>query len=187
MAKPHLMRIEGYVIVSADGMLADSSGVMPAALKFDADQRFFESALDAVDLIVHGKYSFEDQPRSPQRTRIVLTRTVATIAPDSTNPKATLWNPAGASFDDACRASGVTTGTAAIIGGPIVFGMFMDRYDTFWLSQAHKLTIPGGMGGFPDVPSHSPQDVLAAHGLKAAETRVLDAERGVDVTAWRRR
>jgi len=186
MAKPHLMRIEGYVIVSADGMLADTSGVMPAALKFDADQRFFESALDAADLIVHGKHSFEDQPRSPQRTRIVLTRTIAALGPDPTNPKATLWNPAGASFEEACHASGVTAGTAAIIGGPVVFGMFMDRYDTFWLSQAHRLTIPGGMGGFPDVPSRSPQDVLAAHGLKAAETRVLDAARGVDVTAWRR-
>lgn len=186
MAKPHLMRIEGYVIVSADGMLADASGVMPAALKFDADQRFFESALDAADLIVHGRHSFEDQPRSPQRTRIVLTRTIAALAPDPANPKATLWNPAGASFEEACRASGVTTGTAAIIGGPVVFGMFMDRYDTFWLSQAHRLTMPNGMGGFPNVPSRSPQDILAAHGLKAAEIRVLDAERGVDVTAWRR-
>jgi hypothetical protein len=34
------MRIEGYVIVSADGMLADANGVMPASLKFEADQRF---------------------------------------------------------------------------------------------------------------------------------------------------
>ena len=48
------------------------------------------------------------------------------------------------------------------------------------------LTIPGGMGGFPGVPQHSPQDILAAHGLKADETRVLDADNRVDVTAWRR-
>ena len=82
--------------------------------------------------------------------------------------------------------SGVTDGVAAIIGGPVVFGMFMDRYDTFWLSQAHGLTIPGGMGGFPGVPQQSPQDILATHGLKPEETRVLDAERRVDVTAWRR-
>ena len=67
MAKPHLMRIEGYVIVSADGMLADASGIMPPELKFEADQRFFESALDAADLIVHGRNSFEDQPRSPEQ------------------------------------------------------------------------------------------------------------------------
>lgn len=180
------LRIEGYVILSANGMLADGNGIMPPELKFDADQQFFESALDAADLIVHGKHSFEDQPRSPQRTRLVLTHTVPALAQGPANPKATLWNPAGASFADACRASGVTAGTAAIIGGPIVFGMFMDSFDVFWLSQAHRLTIPGGIGGFPGVPSQSPQDILAAHGLKAAETRVLDAERGVDVTAWRR-
>lgn len=186
MAKPHVMRIEGYVIVSADGMLADAHGVMPASLKFDADQKFFNTALDAADLIVHGKYSFEDQLHSPQRTRIILTRGVAALAPDPSNPKATLWNPAGASFEDACRHADVTSGTAAIIGGPGVFEMFMDRYDTFWLSQAHRLKIPDGTGGFPGVPARSPQDILAAHGLKPAETRVLDAARGVDVTAWRR-
>lgn len=180
------MRIEGYVIVSADGMLADSSGVMPASLKFDADQRFFESALDAADLIVHGRNSFEDQPRSPGRTRIILTHSVPALARDPDNSKSTLWNPAGASFEDACRMSGVTDGIAAIIGGPVVFEMFMDRYDTFWLSQAHGLTIPGGMGGFPGVPQRSPQDILAAHGLKADETRTLDADNRIDVTAWRR-
>lgn len=181
------MRIEGYVIVSADGMLADASGVMPASLKFEADQRFFESALDAAALIVHGRNSYEDQPRSPERTRIILTRSIPAITRDPANPKATLWNPAGASFEDACRMSGVKDGIAAIIGGPVVFAMFMDRYDTFWLSQAHGLTIPGGMGGFPGVPQHAPQDILAAHGLKADETRVLDAANGVDVTAWRRK
>lgn len=186
MAKPHFMRIEGYVILSADGMLADANGVMPAALKFDADQRFFESALDDADLIVHGKNSFEDQPRSPERTRIVLTRTIPALTRDPANPKATLWNPAGASFEDACRESGVTSGTAAIIGGPVVFEMFMGRYDTFWLSQAHNLTIPGGMGGFLEVPRRSPQDILASHGLKADAARVLDAAKTVDVTAWRR-
>lgn len=180
------LRIEGYVILSADGMLADASGVMPPQLKFEADQTFFEAALDRADVIVHGRNSFEDQPRSPLRTRIWVTRSVPALASDPTNPKATLWNPAGASFEDACVHAGVTSGTAAIIGGPDVFGMFMERYDTFWLSQAHRLTIPGGFGGFPGIPPRSAQDILTAHGLKAAETRVLDAERGVDVTAWRR-
>jgi hypothetical protein len=180
------LRIEGYVILSANGMLADASGVMPPELKFDADQKFFETALDAADLIVHGKHSFEDQPRSALRTRIALTRTVPAVVRDPANPKATLWNPAGASFEDACNHAGVTSGTAAIIGGPEVFEMFMDRYDVFWLSQAHRLTIPDGTGGFPGIPVKSAQDILAAHGLKPSETHVLDAAHAVDVTAWRR-
>ena len=36
------------------------------------------------------------------------------------------------------------SGTVAIIGGPAVFEMFMDRYDTFWLSQAPRVRLPGG-------------------------------------------
>lgn len=180
------LRIEGYVILSADGMLADKSHRMPDSLKFKADQTFFESALDGADLIVHGRHSFEDQPRSPLRTRIVLTRKVAALASDPANPKATLWNPAGAKFEDACLRAGVTSGIAAIIGGPDVFGMFMNRFDTFWLSQAHGLKIPGGQGGFPGVPEKTPQDILAKHGLRAAEVRKLDPAQQVDVTAWRR-
>jgi len=39
------LRLEAYAIVSADGMLADASGVMPEELKFAADQRYFENRL----------------------------------------------------------------------------------------------------------------------------------------------
>src|SRR5882757_6147482 len=57
--------IEGYVIVSADGMLANADRVMPAGLKFEGDKQFFTAALDAASLIVHGRHSFEEQPISP--------------------------------------------------------------------------------------------------------------------------
>jgi dihydrofolate reductase len=189
MASPVMppLRIEGYVIASADGMLADASHEMPQSLKFDADQRFFEGAMDAASVIVHGRNSYEDQPRSVERTRIIVTRKVTALASDPDNPKATLWNPAGASFEDACKRAGVTSGMAAIIGGPDVFSMFMDHYDVFWLSQAHGVKLPGGEGAFPGVPSKTPQDVLAAHGMLRAEVRKLDAANNVDVTAWRRR
>ena len=43
----HPRRIEGYAIVSEDGMLANAAGVMPDALKFEADKRLFERGLDA--------------------------------------------------------------------------------------------------------------------------------------------
>ncbi|TAK50357.1 MAG: dihydrofolate reductase [Xanthobacteraceae bacterium] len=181
-----MLRIEGYAIVSADGMLADASGVMPATLKFDADQRFFESALELADLIVHGRNSFEDQPHSALRRRLVVTRRIPALAPDPGNPKATLWNPAGASFADACAAAGVVAGSAAIIGGGDVFGMFLDRYDTFWLSRASHVRLPGGVPVFPGVPAQSPAHILAAHGLRAEPPRVLDEAGGVTLTAWQR-
>src|SRR5882724_2443738 len=67
-----------------------------------------------------------------------------------------------------------------------VFGMFMDRYDTFWLSQAPRVRLPGGEPCFPGVPERSPQAILAAHGLKADEAQTLDPAGGVSVTPWRR-
>jgi hypothetical protein len=180
------LRIDGYVIVSADGMLANADRVMPIGLQFEGDKKFFTAALDRADLIVHGRHSGEDQPNSPNRKRIVLTRKIAAVAPDPSNPKATLWNPEGAAFEAACDLAGVHSGTIAIIGGPYVFGMFMDRYDTFWLSQAPRVRLPGGEPCFPGVPARAPQEILAAHGLKAGEAQILDPAHDVTVTPWRR-
>jgi hypothetical protein len=181
------LRLEGYVIVSADGMLADSHNVMPAVLKFPGDAMFFSDALDSADLIVHGRNSYEDQPNSPKRRRLVVTRSVAGLAPDTEKPLSTLWNPAGASFEAACAAAGVTTGTVAIIGGPVVFDMFMDRYDTFFLSLAPHVLLPGGAPCFTEVgPGRSPQQVLTAHGFTPANQLMLDPAHDVNVTAWKR-
>jgi hypothetical protein len=180
------LRIDGYVIVSADGMLANAQNAMPDELKFEGDKRFFIAALDRADLIVHGRHSYEDQLNSPRRKRIILTRDVAATAPDPANPNALLWNPAGASFEATCERAGVTSGTVAIIGGPGVFGMFMDRYDTFWLSLAPKVRLPGGEPCFPGVPARTPQEVLASHGLRAGKAEMLDPADEVSVTPWRR-
>ena len=180
------LEIEGYVIVSADGMLANSAHVMPDQLKFEGDKKFFTAALDRADLIVHGRRSYEDHPNSPKRKRLIVTRKVGAIAPDPSNPNATLWNPAGAPFEAACDHAGVRSGTVAVIGGPDVFGMFLDRYDTFWLSQAPRVRLPGGEPCFPGVPGHTPQQILAAHGLKAGEATILDSAHDVTVTPWGR-
>ena len=174
------------MIVSADGMLSNADHVMPDELKFEGDKTFFSAALDRADLIVHGRNSYEDQPNSPKRRRIIVTRKVGAVAPDSENPNATLWNPHGAAFEAACAQAGVHTGAVAIIGGPDVFDMFMHRYDTFFLSQAPRVRLPGGESCFSGVPARSPEQVLAAHGLKPAESIILDAAFDVSVTAWRR-
>jgi dihydrofolate reductase len=179
-------RIEGYVIVSADGMLANAAHVMPDELRIEGDKNFFTAALDRADLVVHGRNSEENQPNSSKRTRIIVTRRVAALAPDAANPKATLWNPAGSTFEQAAEAAGVRSGTVGIIGGPDVFALFMDRFDTFWLSEAPKVKIPGGEGCFPRVPEFTPQQILKSHGLKPGTPQLLDAAENVTVTPWRR-
>jgi hypothetical protein len=95
---PRPRRIEGYAIVSEDGMLANAAGSMPDQLKFVADQQFFERGLDGVVVVVHGRHSHEQQPHSHLRRRLIFTRQVPTIAADPSNEKALFWNPGGASF-----------------------------------------------------------------------------------------
>ena len=178
------LRIEGYVIVSADGMLADADRSMPDVLRVDGDQKFFRAALGRCDLVVHGRHSHEEHVTSPPRRRIIVTSGIAVIAPHPHQTNACLWNPAQASFEEACRYAGFTQGTVAIIGGPRVFAAFMDHYHTFWLSQAAHVHLAGGTGCFPDVPARTPQQVLAAHGLKPGAPQLL--QRNVTVTPWRR-
>ena len=179
-----MRRIEGFVIVSADGMLADGNHQMPASIKNDADQHFFQSSLDAMAAIVHGRNSHEGGPRADRRRRLVLTRRIGAIAPDPDYPNALLWNPKGTSLDQALQALGAADGTVAIIGGPEVFNMFLPLYDTFHLSRAEHAHIPGGLSPFTE--AGSPEQVLARHGLKPGPRRDLDAAAGVSVTAWMR-
>ena len=180
------IRVEGYAIISADGMLADSRGVMPPQLINEADQRFFERGLDQAAALVHGRRSQEHQPNSPQRGRLIVTRRVPALAPNPKNDRALFWNPAGASFEEACRALGINDGTAAIIGGTDIFGMFLPRYDAFHLSRAAQARLPGGRPVFPQVPARTPEDVLAEHGLSPGPARMLDDKAGVSLTTWER-
>jgi hypothetical protein len=177
-------RIEAYVIASADGMLADASGVQPASLHFEADQRHFEQGLDHADVVVNGRRSQEGHATAMSRRRLVLSRHVANLAPDPDNPKARLWNPAGASFEDACAALGLTSGTVAVIGGPQVFTLFLKLgYDCFHLSRAVKVGLPGGMPVFSGGRFGGELDAtLATAGLKARPPVWLD--NGLSLIDW---
>ena len=183
---PHPLRIEGYAIVSEDGMLANAAGIMPDSLKFEADQHFFERGLNGVDVVVHGRHSHEQQPRSYLRRRLIVTRQVPAIAADPLNEKALFWNPAGASFEEALALLGTPEGRIGVIGGTEVFGMFLDRYDVFYLSRAPDVRLPGGRPVFPDVPTRTPEEVLVSHGLECSRRQVLDPVKGLAIDSWQR-
>ena len=179
--------IEGYAIVSADGMIADGDGNMPPSIRNQADQDFLQRELDRAAVIVHGRHSHEGGPRAAARKRLILTRTVAATAADPTKPNALLWNPTGATLEAALAALGVGAGVVAIIGGTEVFGLFLPHYDAFHLSCATRARIPGGRPVFPQVgPSAAVKDVLAEYGLRAVRRRDLDAAAGVSLTTWER-
>ena len=118
--------------------------VMPDELKFEGDKQFFTAALDRADLILHGRNSYEDQPNSPQRKRIILTRKV-----DGDRARSVQSESHACGIRRARRSRppaimpACVPAPSPIIGGPDVFGMFMDRYDVFWLSQAPHVRLPG--------------------------------------------
>jgi dihydrofolate reductase len=182
-----LRRVEGYVIVSSDGMIADAEGNMPAAIRNEADQKFFQAALDQVAVVLHGRHSHEGGPRAGRRRRLILTRQIAALVPDPAHPNSMLWNPAGARLDKAIEALGAPDGSIAVIGGTEVFTMFLPLYDAFHLSRAARAKIPGGCPVFTEVgPSTTPEDVLARYGLKPGPRRDLDRAAGVSVVTWER-
>lgn len=185
MTALHPDRIEGYAIVSQDGMLADAAGIMPAALKIEADQRFFHGSLDKVDAVVHGRHSHEGGPNAPKRPRLIVTRRVSALGRHPDNSKAVLWNPAGASFEDAWKMLGVQDGLLAVIGGTEIFGMFLDiGYDAFHLTRADHVRLPGGRPVFPEVPASTPEEILRSRGYEPGPARLLDAEKNVRLVTW---
>src|ERR1700735_3335819 len=102
MLGPH--PIEGYAIVSADGMIADGNGAMPDCIRNDADQHFLQAAMDRAAAIVHGRRSHEGGTRAAKRKPLGAAAQVRAIAADPSQPNAFSWNPAGASLEQAIDA-----------------------------------------------------------------------------------
>jgi dihydrofolate reductase len=180
--------IEGYAIVTVDGMIADEHGVMPESLKYEADQRAFSVALDQCDLILHGRHSDEGHENSPQRRRFWLTRRVASLERRVDAANDWYWNPGGIELFAACRAVGLEGGKIAVLGGPSIYEMFLPRYSAFSLSRAGNLWLPGGTTLFPSMgQDRAAEDLLRAAGLALEATRVLDGENALTTTRWVRR
>lgn len=185
MARPD--RIEGLAIVSADGMIADRTGLQPDALKLEADQRFFHDMCDAATALVHGRNSGEGGPKAPDRSRLILTRTIGSLDRHPLWPKAVLWNPAGATLEQAWDRLGLSGGLLAVIGGTEPFGLFLEHgYDAFHLSTASHASLPNGRPVFPGIPPHSPEELLAGHRMKPEPMRVLDVANGLTLVTWKR-
>jgi dihydrofolate reductase len=184
----HGVVIEGYAVVSADGMIADRNGHMPDGLKHEPDARFFREGLDSAALVVHGRHSHEQQGSiSDRRRRLIVTDRTRGFSAHLSIPNAWVWNPSSMPFEEACGKIGVTEGKIAVSGGTGVFGLFLKiGFDTFHLSRAGKLLLPGGRPVFPEVPAKTPEEVLTENGLKAGPVQVLDAAEDVTLVSWRR-
>jgi hypothetical protein len=180
--------IEAFAIVSEDGMLADAQRHIPASMVVKADQEFFHGSLDHAAVVVHGRHSHEGGPRADLRHRLVLTRRVPGLAPHPSRPKALLWNPQGATLAEAWAELGAPSGMLAVIGGPEANDLFLERgFDAVHLSRVAGVRLPGGRPVFSGIgEGHTPEDLLAAHGLQPGPQRLLDAAAGATLVTWHR-
>lgn len=178
-------RIEGYAIVSREGMIARSDGSFPEELKIPADQAFYQESLDRASAVANGRHSAEGGPKEKLRKRLLLTRRVQRIVPDPSNPNVVLWNPGTASFEEAWHRLNVEDGILAVVGGTNVFALFLTiGYDAFFLSRA-LASMPRGRPVFPGVGHGVPaEEPLMKHGLVLRETRMLDPVTETVVQEW---
>lgn len=172
-----MIHIEGYAVVSEDDCIADANGDMPDVLKTDAEWRFFQAGLDAVDVVVLGRRSHEVTPNPKGRRRLVMTGSVT--GAERVTPEAVCWNPDGASleaalglFDEDCRRLAVT-------GGQGVFDYFLGGeapYTVFHLSRIRGAMLVGGRKVFSDrvAGERSAALVLDAAGYEPGAPSQLD-------------
>jgi dihydrofolate reductase len=134
--------------------------------------------------MVHGRNSQEQHRNSPSRRRVIATRRIADVAPDPSNAKAVLWNPAGAPLQRAVDVLGLPNARIAIIGGTDVFGLFLPLYDEFHLTTAGGIHLPGGRPVFPGIPPRTPEELLGQNGMKERDRQVLDAANHLSLSTW---
>ena len=179
-------RIEGYAVISKEGMIAASDGHFPEHLKNPADHAFYMASLDKASAIVNGRHSAAGGEKEKQRRRIVLTRRVNMLAVDPANPNAILWNPGSTPFDEAWQRLRIEDGVLAVVGGTDVFGLFLTiGYDVFYLSRT-DVSIPRGRPVFPGVGTRgtTPEEIMKKNGLVLRGTRMHDEATNCRVEEW---
>ncbi|MBS0540574.1 MAG: hypothetical protein JSR47_17550 [Proteobacteria bacterium] len=179
-------RIEGYAVISREGMIATAEGEFPPEIKNPADHTFYMDSVAAASAVANGAHSAEGGPGEGARRRLRLTRRVTTLMPDPKNANVVLWNPATAPFDEAWARLRIDGGSLAVVGGTDVFGLFLGiGYDAFYLSWTDG-SVPHGRPVFPGVGTDgvTPADVMGQYELVLRGTRMLDAARNVYVEEW---
>ena len=179
-------RIEGYAVVSQEGMIATTDGLFPEEIKNPADHKFYMDAVAASSAVANGAHSAEGGPDEKHRKRLRLTRQVSRLMQDPKNANVTLWNPATAPFDEAWARLRIDGGNLAVVGGTDVFGLFLGiGYDAFHLTRTDG-HVPKGRPVFPGVGPGglTPAEVMGKYDLVLRGTRMLDAARNVYVEEW---
>jgi hypothetical protein len=178
-------RIHGHAIVSADDRIAGPDGLTPPQLRNEADWMRFQQALDQAAVTVLGRLGHQANPNLKGRNRLVLSASARGV---ERRADGWWWNPAQAPLDEALHRVAPAGGIVAVPGGRRVFDLFLRLgFDEFHLARAQSVRVPGGIPVFSEVTEFRPAEAaLAAHGLVADATELLDSTANVTLTLWRR-
>ena len=179
-------RIEGYAVISQEGMIATSDGLFPEEIKNPADHAFYMDAVARASAVANGAHSAEGGPNEKDRKRLRLTRKVTRLMPDPKNANVTLWNPATAPFDEAWAHLRIDGGSLAVVGGTDVFGLFLGiGYDAFFLTRTEG-SVPHGRPVFPGVAAAgmTPAEIMGKFDLVLRGKQTLDAAANTYVEEW---
>ncbi len=178
-------RIEGHAIITDDGCICDSAGLMPEALKNPADWAYFQGHLDVAAIVATGRRGHEAHPNKPGRLRLVFS-SGAGGAGFSRAGDVAFVDPARFDVQDAFKRLAPAGGTVAITGGTGVFDWFAARglYSAFHLVRARGVRLAGGRPLFST--GDAPEDVLQAMGHVATERRMLDAANNIELLFFAR-
>jgi dihydrofolate reductase len=174
--------IHGHAIVSGDERIANSAARMPAVLRFPADQKQFNAAMDRARVVVLGRVGHVNHPDT-RRMRLVVSSAPAGL---EKRADAWWWNPAGASVIEALGAAAPGGGLVVIAGGKRVFDQFLELgYDEFHLARAPHVRLPGGVACFTECDNGKTADeVLRERGMVAGPVQMLDPANEVTLTIF---
>lgn len=185
-AEMQAYRIHGHAIVSADGMIADATGTMPAALRNDADWAHFQTQLDLSQLVLVGRGSHEAAPSTGRRRRVVMSRSTTGL---EQRDGVWWWNPGAVSLPHLLNRLLPDGGCVAVPGGQAVFDLLAGwrAFDEFHLSCALGVQLPGGHPAFSaQGAGHTLAEVLRQQGLGPGPALTLDEQAGVVLQVWSR-
>ncbi len=179
------IEIHGYAIVSRDDRIADASGVLPEALRNEADWAYFQAELDRADWVALGRASHEATPNVRGRRRLIVSRRALGL---EARADGMWWRPEEVGFDEVASRLLPNGGRLAVPGGQGVFELFLRRgYTAFHLARAERATLPGGRGIFAETEAGEAADAaLRRAGLEPGRKRWLDEAAGVSLAVYTR-
>ncbi|MGF1475701.1 MAG: hypothetical protein ACFB6S_09075 [Geminicoccaceae bacterium] len=179
--------LEGFAIVSADGLMADAEGVMPDALRFEADWRYFQDQLDRCSLCLIGRHTHEAAPNHMLRRRLILSTSVPGWHRE--DDVTWWWNPVVLTLGEVLDELIVAGDTVSVVGGTRVFDLVASTlgFDRFHLSLADGVRLDRGKPVFSGTDSRDAlRRALTEQGLGVQEKRALSPADDLSLEIWAR-